>query len=116
MKVVNLCPHPIRLMGCAPVELAASVRAARVETFDVPVGRILGVPVLGQRFGNPADLPSFEEGVLLVVSSLLRSFAPGRSDLLSPARLQRDAAGSIIGCAALGCNPGFSELLLEEMR
>jgi len=108
-KLINLTPHPvtIRREGVA-VTIPPSGEVARVEETRVPIGTLevegLEVPLNRRAFGKPTGLPEPEEGVYLIVASLvaqacLPSFRmPGRSDLLSPDLLVRDEEGRIVGC------------------
>ena len=54
-----------------------------------------------QTFGEVVDLPEPEKDVMLVVSRLVASACPDRSDLLEPGPLVRDSEGKVIGCRGL---------------
>ena len=54
-----------------------------------------------QTFGDVVDLPEPEKDVMLVVSRLVASACPDRSDLLVPGPLVRDSEGKVIGCRGL---------------
>ena len=54
-----------------------------------------------QTFGEVVDLPEPEKDVMLVVSRLVASACPDRSDLLVPGPLVRDSEGKVIGCKGL---------------
>jgi hypothetical protein len=58
-------------------------------------------PLVRGTYGQVIDLPDQQEGVLLVVSALVRAALPGRRDLASPADLVRDTVGRVLGCRAL---------------
>jgi hypothetical protein len=105
MDVVNLCPHPVVILreGQPPMVLPASDRPARVQLEEAPVGELHGVPLLSQSLTG-AELPEAREDRVLVVSHIVRSAHPERTDLLSPARLVRDEAGAVIACEALAVN------------
>jgi len=53
-------------------------------------------------FGKSEGLPEYEHGVFYIVSQLVKSALPKRTDLLVPAEVQRDDKGNIIGCRSLG--------------
>ena len=54
-----------------------------------------------QTFGEVVDLPEPQKDVFLVVSRLVASACPERSDLLVPGPLVRDGEGKVIGCRGL---------------
>ena len=54
-----------------------------------------------QTFGEVVDLPEPEKDVMLIVSRLVASACPDRSDLLVPGPLVRDSEGEVIGCRGL---------------
>ena len=62
---------------------------------------INGVSITRQTFGEVINLPKLEKDVLLVVSRLVASACPDRSDLLVPGPLVRDGEGKVIGCKGL---------------
>ena len=106
MKLINLTPHEVVLCG---IKIASSGQQARVATT-----RKLGtytvvsdwpVPVYYTVLGAVTGLPEAAEGVGYIVSALVRSAAPERRDLYSPADLQRDERGNVIGCESLDSNP-----------
>ena len=106
MTIINLTPHEVILCG---VRIAASGQQARVATtrklgtYTVVSDR--PVPVYHTEYGTVTGLPEAAEGVGYIVSALVRSAAPDRRDLYSPADLQRDSAGNVVGCESLDQNP-----------
>jgi len=106
MKLINLTPHEVILCG---IKIPASGQQARVATTrKLGVYTVVGewpVPVYHTVFGAVTGLPEAAEGVGYIVSALVRSAAPERRDLYSPADLQRDATGAVIGCESLDQNP-----------
>jgi hypothetical protein len=59
------------------------------------------IPLYYTQTGAVIDLPSPQDGVMLIVSSIVRGQHPRRDDLLSPSELVRDADGNVIGCRGL---------------
>lgn len=53
-------------------------------------------------FGQAEGLPEYQEGIHYIVSQIVKSAFPERSDLLVPAEVQRNSEGNIIGCKSLG--------------
>lgn len=105
MKIVNLTPHPLTLVGNnGTLNVPASGQVARlavtrqmlapvvIDGVELPVSH----PVLGAIVG----LPDPQTGVLLVVSALVAEAAQ-RMDVMSPGELLRDENGVIIGAKGL---------------
>jgi len=63
-----------------------------------------GISLIRTEYGEIYDLPPQEEGVLLIVSSMVRTVLPERTDLASPGDLIRNERGNIIGCKNLIIN------------
>ena len=61
-----------------------------------------GTPTSKTEFGEPEGLPDFQEGTFFIVSQLVKSALPKRTDLLVPAEVVRDEKGNIVGCKSLG--------------
>lgn len=104
MRILNLAPHPITLLGRDGTEttIAPETTPARVSATSEQVAEIDGLPVIRQAFGAVEGLPDARTGVMYIVSRVVAARAPAyRRDLLVPARLVRDDAGRIQGCAAL---------------
>lgn len=104
----NLTPHEVVVLvgddECiiAP-DPAGPARAAEVETdagwVFVRSGDVgPSVEVTERSFGDVTGLPAPEEGVWLIVSSVVAAAAPARRDLLTPAGLVRSDTGAVIGC------------------
>jgi hypothetical protein len=114
VKILNLCPHPVTLVGAeTTTELVPTDPPARVRFETHTIALASGVPLVLQSPGEALCLPEPRKGILLVVSALLRSCLPGRPDLVSPARLVRGSDGDVEGCRALVCNHGVMEVLDE---
>jgi hypothetical protein len=96
--IINCTPHAINLPGR---EIKPSGQVARVSVDLVDAGQFDSVPLVHGEYGQVTDLPAPSEGVLYIVSNLVRAACPDRLDLASPARLVRDNHGRIIGCEAL---------------
>jgi len=58
---------------------------------------IEGIPVFSVTYGS-GNMPEQVSGVAYIVSALVRSAYPDRTDLLIPHGLVRDDDGNIIGC------------------
>jgi hypothetical protein len=101
-KLVNLTPHRVRLITSrGALDFDPSPVPARLEERLEELAIVGGVPLYAIRYGEPQNLPSPEEGCLLIVSSVIRQALPHRFDLVSPCSLVRDSAGKIKGAAGL---------------
>ena len=99
---INLTPHTINVVGGPSLPPSGSV--ARVAATSTPAGEFGGVALSRTTFGEVEGLPAPEEGVLLVVSALVRSAVPDRRDVASPGDLVRGDDGQPIGCRGLIIN------------
>lgn len=131
MKIVNLTPHTINFVdgeGRPLVTVEPSGRVARVTANTVTTGEVdvwadvfttihevllsldgaetpaetVGIPITGTTYGKVEGLPDPEEGTIYVVSSLVASRVPNRTDVFIPNESVRDNQGRIIGCKSLG--------------
>jgi len=103
--IKNFTPHPINILDTDNKEIATIAPegvSIRLESSTKNQGRHNGIPLTKTVFGKPTGLPELKPGTLLVVSQLVKSALPGRSDLVVPAEVARDEKGRIIGCRSLG--------------
>lgn len=102
---VNLTPHAIVIVvGDTTLTIPPSGRVARVTSTSSPVGEVEGVPLHRVEFGQVEGLDNPQEGIVQIVSAMVRAALPGRADLASPGDLVRDSAGQVIGCRGLIVN------------
>lgn len=103
-QIKNFTPHPITICNNAGevIRVIQPEGLVRLKAVTVPAGEIDGVPVTKTEFGTPEGMPEFQEGVFIVVSQLVKTALPARSDLLVPAEVVRDEKGNIVGCKSLG--------------
>jgi hypothetical protein len=107
-QLINLTPHPVRIVG-PDNELIAQLPGAALPARRTEQTRQVGllalggtsVPLLTVRYGPIHDLPGPQPNVVYVVSRLVADACPGRDDLVVPADLVRDPDGTPIGCRAL---------------
>lgn len=104
----NLTPHEVciyKLNGTVPdldVVIDAGEEVARVNCEYVKVDKTVeGVNLYRTVFGEVTGLPDYEEGVYLLVSTMVREALPLRKDLVSPGQLLRNDEGQVIGCLGL---------------
>lgn len=103
-KILNYTPHPIHICGDDGTVLRTIQPSGlvRLKAMTVSAGHLDDVPVTTTQFGQPEGLPDYQTDVYYIVSQLVKSALPARSDLLVPAEVVRDAQGQIIGCKSLG--------------
>lgn len=105
MKVVNLTPHPLTLVGNnGTLNVPASGQIARLAVTRQMLAPVtvdgVELPVNHPALGDIVGLPDPQPGVLLVVSALVAEAAE-RLDVMSPGELLRDENGVIIGAKGL---------------
>lgn len=112
MKLVNLTPHPIRLVGETEVEIGPSGLVARVKAVTETVGEVVlddgtKFPIVRTKFEGLEGLPDPEPDTFFVASTLVAQAASrlGRHDILAPdtgpESAIRDADGKIVGVRRL---------------
>jgi len=107
MNFVNLTPHTISICnasGSVVLALPASGSVARVASSSVSSPSGMGFDFNSVSYGEVSGLPDAAEGVILIVSAMVRSALPGRKDLASPGELVRNAEGQPVGCKGLNLN------------
>jgi len=107
MRILNLTPHKInvfnengeRVRVLLPYGIVArvSVKNKLVKTED-------RIPYYTQEVGKVQGLMKPQDDVIYVVSTLVRTSLPERTDLASPGELIRDDDGQPIGCKGLVFN------------
>lgn len=103
MKIRNLTPHNINVWEDDKIiRTYPSEGIARARQMSEKIGTLDGVEVVKMTFGEPVDLPDYEEGTCLIVSLITANAAKyvGRrtDDLLITADPVRDTDGQIVGC------------------
>lgn len=87
MKLINLTPHDVVIrLEEGREKIYPSEGNARVSTFSEVVGNVDGIEVVKQSYGEIEGLPKPKEGVLYIVSLVVRmaAQAQGRDDVISP--------------------------------
>lgn len=109
MTIINLTPHSINFVdasGAPLVTVEPSGQLARVTAHTVTTGSVsvgdVTIPTTGTTYGEVEGLPAPEEGTIYIVSSLVASRCPDRTDVFIPNESVRDEKGRIIGCKSLG--------------
>jgi len=108
MKIVNLTPHDIHIVGNAGNVIRtypASGEVARVAMKTEHVGQLPdGTPLTRSvaDMDNVTGLPEPQDDTMYIVSLFTKSALPSRTDLLVPNEAVRDEAGRIVGVQSLG--------------
>ena len=106
MVLKNFTPHPVTIFTDEARIKIPSDGEARcvevVETLDPVEFHGVFIPVQRKRFENVAGLPEPTEGVGYIVSALIATALPDRTDLFIPSEIEHARGGAIIGCRALG--------------
>ncbi len=102
--IVNMTPHPVMVIDqtgdvVRRFETAGQIRLASHAVAGEPID---GIPTSTTIFGEAVGLPEATPGIFFIVSQMVKSAYPERTDLLVPAEVVRDRDGNIIGCRSLG--------------
>jgi len=107
--IINMTPHPVHIVDSDNNIVCTFPKGdtqIRLEAKTVPLGILtddkFAVPLTYTEFGEAVGLPEYQPGTFYIVSQIVKSALPNRSDLFVPAEVVRDAAGNIIGCKSLG--------------
>jgi len=103
-----MTPHSVQILdrdsNAVLFDIPASGNLIRLKASTVNAGfTVNDVEITKTVFGNPEGLAKYQLGTFYVVSQLVKSALPDRTDLLVPAEVVRDEKGNIIGCYSLGC-------------
>ena len=108
----NLTPHDIHLQmeDGSIITIKPEAVPARCDSTEIPVfpSSINGIniPTVRRSWGKPVGLPEPEEGVILIVASVVLDHAENRTDLMAPdsgKSAVRDEKGQIKYCTRLIC-------------
>jgi len=102
--ILNMTPHPVNIIDGEGNEVARfeSAGQIRLAASTVQAETIDGIPTSRTIFGQAEGLPMAIEGTFFIVSQIVKSALPDRTDLLVPAEVVRNETGQIVGCRSLG--------------
>lgn len=103
MEIRNLTPHILNIIAVdgSTVNIQSSGTVARVSAKTETVGNVNGIAVTRMTLGDVQDLPAAAEGVILVVSRMVKDRVADRADVMVPGTPVRNAEGQIIGANGL---------------
>ena len=98
-KLINMTPHVINVLDDEDniIQSIPSTGEIRLSMETEIIDNVNGIPLTATKFGKPKGLPDKEEGVLIIVSRMIKT-AIDRDDLIVPAEIKRGKDGAIIGC------------------
>ena len=101
--IINLTPHDLNIVhGDLITIVKAENTPARVSSKVEVIGYLNnGIPLYDTVYGEVIDLPQPQDGVIYVVSRIVKNCVPDRKDVLVPGNLLRDDKGNVIGCNGL---------------
>ena len=102
--IINKTPHAIYILDDDEKILKVFPKSKgmiRVAETSKYVKNIGDVPIYSTTWGDTKDVPKPQPGIYYIVSQLVKSALPHRTDLLVPRNIVRDKAGNIIGCKHL---------------
>ena len=102
-KFVNLIGHDITISGHATLPKADN--PCRVETEQMIIGKLAGVPIVKTEFIKLVNLPDPEDGTYFIVNRITMDFIPfGREDVFcvdtGPTAI-RDEYGQVVAITQL---------------
>ncbi len=106
-EIRNYTPHVINIVdaaGAPVLDIPPCGIVTRCEERSEPAGEHAGVALSRVVYGPVVDLPAPEDGVLFVVSGLVRAAVPERKDVASPGSLVRGPDNQPRGCKGLVIN------------
>lgn len=101
---MNLTPHAVIVVNDYGDDtiIEPSGLVARINSKDMVIGHINGVPITRKRFEEIEGLPQPEKNLYFIVSYMIAARCKDRDDLLVPNELIKDRYGRVIGCRSLG--------------
>jgi hypothetical protein len=102
-KLINLTPHTLNVIAAdgSTVDIQPSGDVARVSSISIIVDNFNGINVSRQSFGKVMGLPDAQDGVIYIVSRMVKDRVPDRNDVMVPGAPVRDSEGRIIGASGL---------------
>lgn len=102
--LVNLTPHCLNIIaadGSTVYIPPDGNRIARVGSISSVVATVIGINIYRQTFGKVMDLPDAEDGIIYIVSRMVKDRVPDRDDVVVPGVPFRDTDGKVIGAWGL---------------
>lgn len=108
MKILNATPHAINMLDddnniIKTFETSdITIRIASKEAINgsIVCDEVL-IPLSTTQFGEVTGLPEPNKDTFYIVSNMIKSALPNRTDLVTPGFQVRNEKGQVIGCKAL---------------
>lgn len=103
VNLINLTPHTVNIVTSTgePVVTLPSEGLVRCSQIDVPTGTVAGITITSTTYGEVEGLPEPAPNTYYIVSRLVLTACPDRTDLLVPNQVVRNEHGQIVGCQSL---------------
>jgi len=90
-KIINLTHHPITIMNKKGelVTIPPSGQIARADFDVIQVDEIDNIPIYEIKYKNIVGLPEPKEGVIYVVSAIMKNAVPDRRDVVATFNVDR---------------------------
>jgi hypothetical protein len=101
--LINLTPHVLNIVAAdgSIIDIQPSGNIARVASTSAVVATINGINVTQQTWGDVIGLPAAQDGVILIVSRMVKDRVADRADVMVPGAPVRNAEGVIVGANGL---------------
>lgn len=100
MKIVNLTPHEINIVGEHNMNIPPSGQLARVAEMTETIGNVNGIPLIHKTFGKVEGLSEPQPDTVFIVS-LLVAQAVRREDVITIGETVRNDKGQVVGAKSL---------------
>ena len=98
---VNLCGHDVVIeFDNRTLRVVASGTVARCSSETVRLGTFDGVPLTETRYFNPVGVPEPKDGVMYIVSKIVKECYPNRDDVVFPNETKRNGT-TVYSCQSL---------------
>ena len=104
---INLTPHDVSILrtdGTTRIFPRENREIPRLSQSTKQVAEIEGILITETHFGETVHLPEPMPNTFFIVSRLVLSANPHRTDLLVPEQMIRDYCGNIVGCMSFAHN------------
>ena len=103
-QFINLTPHILNIIAADGSTVYIPPEGnivARVSSSSFVVTTVNGINVSQQTFGDVINLPDAQDGIIYIVSRMVKDRVPDRPDVLVPGVPFRDTDGKVIGAWGL---------------
>lgn len=99
-QILNLTPHEINIgtASIKPFGVVARVYVESISDGEFTTASGVTIPISHSYYGDVENLPNPMPNTIYIVSALVASRVPTRSDVFYPCCMVRDTQGRVIGC------------------